>query len=382
MRFLTMSCVVIACLFIAAATPVADANIIIRHDRPDSAYRALGARYADVLAHVEDRVESVLLASRWVLTAAHAVETIGPFDQPFATIRGQRYGIDRIIIHSEWEGGWDDILSNHDLALLRLDRPVSDVRPITLYPGDDETGLVVTILGRGRTGTGVTGQVGEKGKVVRGATNRIDGASSTALLLHFGIDNDPTDLEGLAGAGDSGGPALLERGDTLYLVGIGSAGTMQKGYSAYGTFDIYTRVSAFRDWIENTIAANPRSTTDWSEPVRLGTVPTWPATPVGQLAADFFVAYSGGTSALEAFHRKHGNPDADGAAWAQRIRSGLVDALGPLLLHSVATAGPHMIQVLVYAPSRDLWRSIGLNTSPDPPHRMSRLYMKNEAPPR
>ena len=367
-------------LVIASVVPTDAPEILIRHDRPDSAYRALGERYADVLAHIDNRVEGIVLRPRWILTAAHAVQTIGPFDEPFATINGERFGIEKIITHPEWEGNWNDLLRNHDLALLKLERPLSRVRQIALYRGRDEQGKVVTILGRGKTGTGATGQVGGKGTIVRGATNRIDGASETALLFVF--DNlDPTELEGAGGAGDSGGPALMERGDTLFVLGVSSAGTAPTGYSAYGALDIYTRVSTFANWIERTIATDPPSTVDWSRPVRFGNSPRWPDSPVGRLARDFFTAIRGDSASLDAFHRKHG-ADTDHAGWAKRVRGGLVDTFGPLQLHSFATAGPTMIQVLVYSPKRDVWRSIGLNTTADSAHKLDRLYLKDEAPPR
>lgn len=123
-----------------------------------------------------------MLAPLWVLTSAHVVEPIGPFDLPYVVIRGERYEVEKMIIHPDWEGGWDDILSNHDLALLKLDRPVATPRPIHLYRGHDEHGMVITIVGRGKTGTGATGQVGEKGTIVRGATNQIDGSWSKTVV--------------------------------------------------------------------------------------------------------------------------------------------------------------------------------------------------------
>lgn len=116
--------------------------------------------------------------------------------------------------------------------------------------------------------------------------------------------------------------------------------------------------------------------------MRLGAEPSWPDTPVGRMAEDLFRAYPGGVQALERFHRRYGDPVTDGAGWAERIHAGLVEAFGPLRLHSLSTAGPYMIQVLVYSPTRDAWRSIGLNAAPDQPHRLTRLYLKTEAPPR
>lgn len=183
---LDRSGVVRSLLLTLTATTLGPA-IVIRHDRSDTNYVELGARYADILAHVEDRAEGTILAPRWVLTAAHVVEPIGPFDLPFVRVRGERHGVEKILIHPDWEDSWGrarggprDLLSNHDIALLKLDRPVPDVRPVVLYRGRDELGMVLTLLGRGKTGTGVTGAAGDKGSVVRGATNRVDGASETA----------------------------------------------------------------------------------------------------------------------------------------------------------------------------------------------------------
>lgn len=373
-------------------------EIVIRHDRPDSAYVELGARYADVLAHVQDRAEGTIVAPRWVLTAGHVAEPIGPFDIPFVTIQGERYRVEKILMHPDWEESWDrarggprELLTNHDIALLKLDRPVPDVRPVVLYRGRDEQGMVLTMLGRGKTGTGETGAVGDKGTVVRGATNRVSGATETALLTIFDADGDPsaTELEGAGAAGDSGGPGLMARGDTLYLVGVSSAGTARSGYAMYGTLDIYARVSSFADWIESTISADPRPTIDWSRPVRLDPGETrFPATPAGRLAQDFFTTFAAslegeGVEQWVRFYQRTGSPDDDPSEWerqASRVQEALVESLGPVEIHGYAVAGPHMIQVLVRSRESD-WRAIGLNTDPEQPDRMARLYMKWESAP-
>lgn len=376
-------------LALTAFLPVENPAIVIRHDRPDSAYVALGTRYADVLAHVEERAEGTVIAPRWVLTAAHVVESLGPFDgAPRVTIGGTRYGVEKILIHPDWEGGWDDFMSNHDLALLKLERPVPHVRPIRLYRGDDEQGMIVTLLGRGKTGTGVSGQVGEKGMTVRGATNRIDGVSETALFMTFDIGKGATELEGAGGAGDSGGPALLAQGDTLFLVGVGSAGTGAKGYGMYGTLDIYTRVSGLADWIEETMATDPAPTAEWKRPIRASSeAPRWPSTSVGELAESFFETYASSIEDPEGddwirFYQRYGDSERPAEDRAAAVRQGLVEGLGRLEIYGWSTAGQHQIRVLVYAPESDVWRSIGLETSPTRPGVMTRLYMKWESPPK
>lgn len=376
-------------VLIPVLVPLENPAIVIRHDRPDSAYVALGSRYADILAHVEERAEGTVLAPRWVLTAAHVVESLGPFDAPWVTIGGSRYDVEKILIHPDWEGGWDDFLSNHDLALLKLERPVPQVRPVRLYRGDEEHGMVVTLLGRGKTGTGVTGQVGEKGMTVRGATNRIDGVSETALLMTFDIgEDDSTELEAGAGAGDSGGPALLARGDTIFIVGVSSAGTGAKGYGMYGTLDIYTRVSGLADWIEETMATDPALPIRWERPTRASSeAPRWPATSVGDLAASFFATYASSLDDPQGddwvrFYQRHGDSERPAEDRAAAVRQGLVDSLGRLEIYGWSTAGPNRIRVLVYAPENDTWRSIGLETSPESPGKLTRLYMKWESPPK
>jgi hypothetical protein len=79
-------------------------TIIIRHDRPDAAYLELGERYGHAVAHVEERAEGTLVAPRWVLTAAHVIEASGPFDAPYVILGGERYAVERIVLHPDWDG--------------------------------------------------------------------------------------------------------------------------------------------------------------------------------------------------------------------------------------------------------------------------------------
>ncbi len=359
--------------------------ILIRHDRADSLYLALGARYAGPVAHVEERAEGTLVAPRWVLTAAHVIESSGPFDAPWVVVGGERYPVDKIVLHPDWEGGFDDLTRAHDLALLKLDRAVIEVRPAPLYRWSDEHGRVATLLGRGRTGDGATGQRGPKGTVLRGATNRVEGATESLLMFVFDApgDDDATELEGAAAAGDSGGPAFLERDGVAYLAGVGSFGTGREGFSAYGTLDGYVRVSSFVDWIERTIAADPPSTEEWSEPRRHG---AWPATAAGRLAAAFFAAYERGSEdALVAFFQSAGE-DAEAARRRAELVEGAVrEPLGSLEVYGWADAGEAHIRVLVHSASAQTWRSLGFTAEAGAPAErptLGRFYMKWESAPK
>ena len=60
--------------------------------------------------------------------------------------------------------------------------------------------------------------------------------------------------------GDSGGPALLEKDGTLLIAGISSGqdNRAQGKEGVYGVLEYYTRVSAYAQWIDETIAGKPQ----------------------------------------------------------------------------------------------------------------------------
>jgi hypothetical protein len=358
-------------------------TILIRHDRPDAAYLELGERYGHAVAHVEERAEGTLVAPRWVLTAAHVIEASGPFDAPFVILGGERYAVEKSVLHPDWEGNFDDLTTAHDLALLKLDRPADGIEPVPLYRWDDELGQVAVLLGRGKTGDGVTGAEGEKGHVLRGATNQVAGVSDVILLTVFeSPEQGATELEGAAAAGDSGGPAFLERVSVAYLAGVGSFGTAGRGYSAYGAIDGYVRVSSFRGWIEHSIASDAPATTTWSEPRRFD---GWPATPAGRLAAGFFAAYaSEEPGALEAFFRGVGDEPEQALRRATALRAAVREPLGALDVYGWADAGPGHVRVLVHSPSADAWRSLGFEAEVGGDDRgdLGHFYMKWESAPK
>ena len=109
-----------------------DDEIIIRHDTKDSLYVELGKKYQDIAIKVKTS-EGVLVENQWVLTAAHVVQSIGPFDSLNQVRFGNDYyKIDKLIIHPDWNN-WADRLKVSDLALLKLDRPVEGARTVHLY---------------------------------------------------------------------------------------------------------------------------------------------------------------------------------------------------------------------------------------------------------
>jgi secreted trypsin-like serine protease len=84
---------------------------------------------------------------------------------------------------------------------------------------------------------------------------KVDG---TEIVFRFDAPGDPdvTELEGVSGDGDSGGPAYLERDGTIYVVGVGSAQDakpVDKKLGHYGVLEMYPRVSSFAPWIRATL---------------------------------------------------------------------------------------------------------------------------------
>lgn len=228
----------------------ASTSIVIRHDRDDARHRELGTRFAQVCAMNLPGGEGTLVAPRWIATAAHVARWLKVGGE--LTCAGMPYAIARIEIYPGGQEGRDDI------ALVELATPVVDLPSIPLYRGRGELGATVTFVGRGRFGTGRSGPVTADG-IVRAATNVVETVHDRFLVFRFDEPPAGTDLEGISGPGDSGGPALLIEGGVAYLAGISSGqdARAQGGREGvYGVIEYYTRVSAYLEWIDRLIDAH------------------------------------------------------------------------------------------------------------------------------
>jgi Trypsin len=227
------------------------AALLIRPDRDDSEYVELASRYtSSVLLNAPDG-EGVLIASRWVLTAAHMAKALQEMKSlPKLEFGAREYEIQSLHIHPDWKQG-----GPADIALLLLKEHVKGVEPTPIYREKDEGGKAVVIVGHG-----FTGKIGEKplpkerwDKKKRAAINTVDRVSPRTLGLLIKPPDEASDLQGAAAPGDSGGPAYLETKDGLFVAGIGYAtdDTNANGIAGdIGDWEIYARVSAFAAWIE------------------------------------------------------------------------------------------------------------------------------------
>ena len=255
-------------VFISLLLPFSSSlGIIVRHDKADSTYRVNEEKYPQLFfLHMsfDNKVcIGTLISAHWAITAAHCanqtplLETLSQNGKFSLSIAKQTYEVAELVLHPLHDTGNE--LENIDLALIRLNKEVPDITPISLYRDSDELNHVVSLLGWGFTGIGTRGLQSNDGKFRR-AENRIVEAEQ---WLRFLFDdpregaNQALALEGVPGLGDSGGPALLETESGPMLMGI-ALGELEIGEAPdvqglYGTTQIYERVSSHLDWIEGVI---------------------------------------------------------------------------------------------------------------------------------
>ncbi|XP_068990489.1 transmembrane protease serine 9 [Neodiprion pinetum] len=198
-----------------------------------------------------------LLTNDYLLTAAHCVRNLqkskirivlGDYDQ-YVTTDGVAVmrAVSAIIRHRNF----DTNSYNHDVALLKLRRPVKftkTVRPICLPNlGSDPAGKLGTVVGWGRTTEGgmLPGQANEVQVPILSLTQcrqmKYRATRITSNMICAGRGSQDSCQ------GDSGGPLLVPNGDKYEIVGIVSWGV---GCGRPGYPGVYTRVARYLNWIQ------------------------------------------------------------------------------------------------------------------------------------
>ncbi|WP_274919601.1 S1 family peptidase [Streptomyces sp. WZ-12] len=196
----------------------------------------------------------VLISEQWVLTAAHCVidpETNKgkPERLRIGSLHASRGGTTANVaaedVHLHPTAEFDPSIPAFrgvDLALLKLDRPVSNTS-VNLAGSTPAIDAPVRLLGWGYT------EEGERPKRLREVTLPL--AKADDRFLDF-IDSQGRGANG----GDSGGPAVISSREGWKLAGItNSAGGPQDAWHSR-----YTDTSQFLDWINTTTRHTPPRT--------------------------------------------------------------------------------------------------------------------------
>lgn len=227
--------------------------IVTRHDVNDASYLQDEGRYSAVFDFFDQRGGvGTLIAPQWALTVAHVAQDIPQGHR--VTIAGETYQVQQVVLHPTWQSE-----SFVDIGLVQLDRAVVNVTPIPLYERDDERGKIVTLVGRGDTGTGLTGPA-IRDHQLRAATNKVERVEGDMLVFRFDAptDENVTPLEGISGPGDSGGPAFIELDGSPTIAGLSVAqDSAGRERGTYGVWEFYTRVSPQVEWIQTTMRTAP-----------------------------------------------------------------------------------------------------------------------------
>lgn len=216
-----------------------------------------------------------LIDARWVLTAAHCVNTSSPGSvQVLAGIHDlanpeagyQRINVSEIVVHPQYNSSTHD----RDVALLRLSTnavlgPTAGGELVATVPlvaanAGSLAGQQSAISGWGYTGATYPSRLMEASVPIVTTSNCNDAnsynGSITGNMLCAGYADGGVD----SCYGDSGGPLVVD-GPSWKLAGITSWGY---GCAQPNYYGVYTRVSVFVGWIEDTTGGS--TATDPHEP--------------------------------------------------------------------------------------------------------------------
>lgn len=243
-------CAGIGAMLLLAMGPTADA-LIVRHDVPADDYLVADTDYPALvdLFGPGDCI-GTLIHKSYLLTVAHCASDLKAGSS--LGVNGVSHTIAEIIIHPKW----NDDLDQRDIGLVRFEQPVTGVAPLPIYRGSKELGSVITLVGRGITGTGLKGEAGGTyDNKLRRVTNIVSAVDDQTLEIVFerGGQAGVTNLEGVGASGDSGCPSFVEVDGVSYVAGLNSFSDAANDneIAIYGARDYQTRVSRYVAWLES-----------------------------------------------------------------------------------------------------------------------------------
>ena len=204
----------------------------------------------------------------WLLTAAHNFKQGEPADNYlYRTRTGIVCRGIRRLKHPRYNGDSDN-RSGYDAALVQLDRPVTDAGPPPLlHAGDIRVGTRIVMVGFGCRGLGSTGEQSVFDSPLSNKTAAENTVDEVAAPTARDVDDRDSGnwlsvtlrresegggrLDGILGAGDSGGSAWMQADGRWYVVGINATGTGDR----YGEQSYFTRLAGVRPWLAGVLPA-------------------------------------------------------------------------------------------------------------------------------
>jgi hypothetical protein len=371
----------VALLGVADLTP----PILRRHDRDDERYLAAGQRWGASVCTVGSAA-GTLIGDRWVLTAGHVAANISPFSRS-VHCGDRRFAIADVYTYPGWamkrESGGDELdLDIPDLALVRLATPATGIPIVPLHRAGREPGQRIIVVGNGLSGTGESGPDVEDGRL-RAATNVVDSIFGQYFTFTFSPPDDPsaTDLEGIGGPGDSGGPAFILRRGRLYVAGVSSLNHRgdAAGPSRYRSAEVYARVAPNAGWIDRVMAG--RGTPDAvADTVRTLAATGWPATAGGETARRWLEMFNRQDSVEITRFERTFRPDSLLAKRSADARvatwRGLFADWGPLQAWGYVESPGKPLVLLVRSAKLDRWMSLTFRLEPAAPHKLLGLAIR------
>lgn len=194
------------------------------------------------------RCGASLISDQWLVIAAHCVEGEDPSGYQFrintntVSDGGEVVAAAEFVIHPDYSGGVDD------LALVKLASAATSA-PITIA-SDASPGTKSRILGWGATnpdGSGAPENLQQLDTAV------VENSECTGIGDKDLCTDNPNGDSG-ACYGDSGGPQIVDNNGEWVLIGATSRAGNGDPTCATGP-SIYTNVTAYTDWINETIGA-------------------------------------------------------------------------------------------------------------------------------
>ncbi len=219
-----------------------------------------------------------LIHSQWILTAAHCFlnedgteinpnlletqtqVTLNSTTIDFIETDGLLVQSQMVVIHPDYNPN----KNINDIALIKLENPITSIPPLTLIEGssvDINPDTIVTVMGWGATRINNEGLSVENSNSLLEVDQKIISNEECSTIYRSGITDNMLCAGGITETdisdscqGDSGGPIVIKKNNRFIQVGISSFGGVNKSCGEANIPGVYTKVSRFQSFIEQTIS--------------------------------------------------------------------------------------------------------------------------------